>query len=264
MKLFTRFLPLTLVLIALVGCKKETFTGPSSEFLEVEEKNSSLVFHYSMTSNPASGSTGYDYFTMLLNQYDSTEVLATMTFGGLGGANNDAVFLEHVDTFNFVTIPYFQGNYDSVSMVNVGDKISSHSSKVVIANAAYQLQFEPNQIIINTTTQFFQDVDQEDYYLSAYLIVDSIVAFQEGHPDLGSTVHRKSVVDVGRLQGHQIQYLGYPITAGGIDNGYKFNLQFVADRLPSWVDEDRISVALVITTRDSAGRPVFVNANTNH
>lgn len=252
---------LGLIALTLFGCEKDSIQGTSSTFITVEEVNSSLYFHYSMTANPASGGIGYTTFSNDIILYDSLNVLATVTLGDIGGANNDTVFTSHVDKFGFVTIPYYQRNLDSITMAAA---IWGHQNHIVMANAAYELEFEADKIIVNTTTEFFQIPTEDNYYLTAYIIVDSIVANQAGHPDGAATVHRKAVVDIGRPAGFEPQYLGYQITSGNVEAGYKFNLTFEADRLPGWTDTDQISVALLITTRDTNGRPVFVNANTNH
>ena len=99
-----------------------------------------------------------------------------------------------------------------------------------------------------------------------YVIVDSIVANQAGHPDGAATNHRKVVVDVGRIDGWpDPQYHGYKVATGIIEKGYRFNLTFEADRLATWTNDSLISVALVITTRNpGTGVPIFVNANTQH
>jgi len=257
------FTPLTLVFGALFlsGCVKDTISGSSSTFIPVEAKNSSLYFHYSVTTDPQSGTTGYNQFLTDLAAYDDTEVLATITLGDVGGANNDTIYDENTAMFGIVGVPFFQGNLDTF---NLAEATAIHNVEPVVANAAYELEFGASEITINTTTEFFQASSNEDFYLTPYLVVDSIVAFQEGHPDAGATNHRKVVVDVGRLNGHPARYLGYKVAGGTIDVGYKFNLQFTCERLPAWTDEDKISVALVLTKRDANGRPIFVNANTNH
>ena len=187
--------------------------------------------------------------------------MATITFGDVGGANNDTIFTSHLEKYNFFGVPYFQRNLDSIDM---DVAIAQHEFESVVADASYELEFEPDKIIIHTTTEFFQGEPLEAFYLTPYVIVDSLIAYQEGHPDLGSTAHRKVVVDIGRIYGVEPQYHGYKIADGNTDSGYKFNLTFEVDRLPSWTDEDQISMALVITKRDDNGNPIFVNASTQH
>lgn len=261
LKMYTIPSCLALFTLVLIGCNKDVIPGSSSNFISVEEKNSSLYFHYSATDNPSSGNVGYDSFALDLGLYDSTEVMATITLGDIGGANNDTIFTSHQEKYGFWGIPYFQRNLDSVDMATA---MALHSANPVVGNANYELEFQVDKILIHTTTQFFQPDPTATYYLTPYVIVDSIIANQAGHPDLGSTAHRKVVVDVGRLSGFEPQYHGYKVASTNIDNGYRLNLTFEVDRLPSWTNEDQISVALVLTTRDAADRPVFVNANTQH
>ena len=247
--------------MGLVGCNKDQINGTSSDFLTVEQKNSSLYFLYSATASAACGGVAFDSFALDMSLYDSLHVLATITFGDVGGANNDTVFTSHVEQYGFSGIPFYQRNLDSIDL---GVAIAMHESSPVVANANYKLEFEADRILIHTTTEFFQMEPTEKFYLTPYVIVDSLIAFQAGHPDLGSATHRKVVVDVGRLAGFEPQYHGYKIADGNTDSGYRFNLTFEVDRLPSWTNEDHISVALVITKRDASGRPIFVNANTLH
>ena len=253
---------LSSVLFLAFSCKKYSFNDhKQSDFLPVQKKNSSLIFNYAYTSSAYSGSTGYDLFNSYLEVYDSLQVLATITSGDIGGANNDTIFDSHSVTFGVSEPSSFHVNLDSASVSNT---IYAHTSSTVIANAAYALSLTPSSIIINTTTEFFEDVEGETFYLTPYLIVDSIVANQAGHPDGAMTNHRKNIVDVGRLSGYPVRYLGYKIASGKIQSGHRINLTFTADRLASWIDPEQISVVLVITKKDLLGNPVFVNASANY
>jgi hypothetical protein len=236
-------LAFVLMALCITGCTKETITGTSSMFLTVEEKNEVLYFHYSHVDSINSGNAGYTTFSAQLDSYDSLHVLATITGGLLDGSNNDTIYTSHMAQYGILTLPFYQSNL----------------------GAAYELNFDdPSKIVINTTTQFFEDLE-DSVFLSVYVIVDSIVANQAGHPDGASTIHRKVVADIGRLDGFNVpQYHGYKVASGVIEKGYKFNLTFEADRQPTWTDTSLISVGLVITTRDATGKPVFVNAHTQY
>lgn len=252
----------SLFALCITGCTKETITGTSSTFLTVAEKNEILYFHYSHVDTISSGDVGYTAFSAKLLAHDSLNVLATITGGNAGGANNDTIYTSHRSQYGILTLPFYQSNLGTLPFQQA---IINHTiSSTVVANAAYELNFDdPGKIIINTTTEFFDDV-QDSVFLSVYIIVDSIIANQAGHPDGTATTHRKVVADIGRLAGYAPQYHGYKVASGVIEKGYKFNLSFEADRLPSWTDSDQISVALVITTRDATGKPIFVNAHTQH
>lgn len=247
--------------LVFVNCKKFQFDeSTQSVFLPVEEKNSSALLHYSSTSSSNSGGTGYNQFLNYIDLYDSTEVLMTLTEGNVGGANNDTIFSANSAAFGIVTASVFRANLNAT----VASAIALHNSKEVTANASYSLEFTDSKIYISTTTKFFKESLNEEYFLTPYILVDSIVADQTGHPDGPLTNHRKVVVDVGRLKNYPVRYLGYEVASGQIDAGYQFNLSFEADRLPSWTDTEQISVALILTKRDVLGNIVFVNANTNH
>jgi hypothetical protein len=256
-------LALALVALCITGCTKETITGTSSSFLTVEEKNEVLYFHYSHVDSINSGDIGYTTFSAQLESYDSLHVLATITGGLLDGSNNDTIYTSHMAQYGILTLPFYQSNLGALPFQQA---IINHTqSSTVVANAAYELNFDdPSKIVINTTTQFFEDLE-DSVFLSVYVIVDSIVANQAGHPDGASTIHRKVVADIGRLDGFNVpKYHGYKVASGVIEKGYKFNLTFEADRQPTWTDTSLISVGLVITTRDATGKPVFVNAHTQH
>lgn len=245
-----------------VACKKYSFDeSGEGDFLEVEEENSSLLFHYSSTSDTSCGSSGYDLFNTFMNLYDSTDALATLTFGNVSGGNNDTIYEAHTKAFGVLDASTFQANLFSSG---IPETLISHRKQPVIANANCKLTVGSSSITINTTTEFFQNLEGEDYYLTPYIVVDSLLAPQEGHPDTPLTYHRKVVVDVARLPNFPVRYLGYKIASGSINKGYKVNLQFEAYRHPNWSNSDHISVILLLTKKDANGSTVFVNANTNY
>jgi len=248
------------------SCEKQVLSGNSSTFIPVPKENSSLRILYTSPQSTFCGTNAFPQFDAELAAYDSTEVLFKIAPANFGGGDSDTIFEElanafgFIDQFGFVTIPKFQTNFDT--LLSLPGAVGTHNTEEVIANAAYELLLTPTTITINTTTEFFADTEG-DYYLAAYVVVDSIVAGQAGHVDDPNTIHRKTLVDIGRPPGYDPQYLGYRVTTGPVEVGYKFNLQFEVPRNPAWPD-DQISVALVLSTRDDNGRPVFVNANTNH
>ena len=245
-----------------IQCKKYQYDeGLESDFLEVEEKNSSVLFHYSSTTSANSGGTGYTQFTDYLNDFDSTDVLLTFTEGPIGGGENDTIFAANSDAFNVQNTSTFHTNFASGT---VSSKVSSHRNKTTLVNANYELDITDTKINIKTTTKFFQESSGETFFLTPYVLVDSIVGNQTGHPDGASTNHRKVAVDVGRIINFPVRYLGYEVASGNINAGYQFNKSFVVQRRPEWTDPDQISVALILTKRTPSGAIVFVNANTNH
>lgn len=246
--------------LVLVSCKKETIETTSSSFLSVEKKNSSFLVKQTGTWCPPCGGWGFTTFQNHIDAYGDTEVLGACVSGGMGGGNNEEIFDAFGTAFDINATPTFHGNFGQTIS---GALISEHANSPVVVNANYQLTFEGDKMKIKTTTEFFQDVTG-DYYLTPYIIVDNIVANQSGHPDGANTKHKKSIMDVARINGvDNPEYFGYKVAAGTIRAGYKVNLEFEADKLSNWVNDD-ISIGLVITQRDSNGKPTFVNAYTKH
>lgn len=246
--------------ITLSSCKKEELEGSASSFLEVEKKNSSFLLKHTGTWCAPCGGWGFTTFQTHLDNYGATEVLAADVSGNLAGANNEIIFDAFADAFDISATPTFHGNFGQPISSNL---VNAHRESEVVVNANYELKFEGDKIIVNTTTEFFKDVSGTDYYLTPYIIVDNIVANQAGHADGANTVHKKSIVDVANPAGFDPEIFGYVVAGGDVRAGYKVNLEFEADRLASWNDAD-ISVALILSTRDASGNPVFVNAFTKH
>ncbi len=243
------------------SCEKQVFsTGNESDFIEVPEKNSSLIYHFSSTTSANSGSVGYDQFTDYLDLYDSAHVLVTLTEGNVGNANNDTIFAANSAAYGVLSTSTFLTNFGS----SVATQISMQEGAPVVVNAAYELELTPTKIIVNTTTEFFKDNVGDEFFLTPYIVVDSLVADQTGHPDGPATNHRKVVTEVARLKNYPVRYLGYSIASGEVYAGQRFNLKFEAERSSDWIDPEQISVALILTKKDASGNITYVNANTNH
>ncbi len=246
--------------LAFSSCKKSELDGESSDFLEVEETNSSFLVKHTGTWCGPCGGWGFTTFQSHIDNYGDTEVLAASVSGSLGGANNEMIFDAFGDAFDLSATPTFFGNFDGT----IGSAlIDAHKDAEVLVNSNYELEFVGDKIIVKTTTEFFKDLSGTDYYLSPFIVVDNIIAEQAGHPDGANTSHKKSLVDVANPVGFNPEVFGYLVAGGDIRDGYRVNLEFEATRLAAWNDAD-ISVALVLTTRDINGEPVFVNANTKH
>lgn len=249
------------VIAASVSCKKYSFVESNeSTFLEVEEVNSSILFHYSSTEDLDAGSSGFNQFANYLNYYDSTDALGTLTIGNVGVANNDTLFQAHTAAFGVLDSNTFHANFFATGITST---IANHRSSVVYANAACDLTVGSSTLTLNTTTEFFQPSEGVDYYITPYIVVDSILAPQAGHPDSPMTYHRKVIVDVARLPGYPVRYLGYKIAGGDIFKGHRVNLTFEAPRVASWTNPEHISVILLIT-KQTDGITTFVNASTNY
>lgn len=259
-----RIAPVALFVLGTVGltsCKKEVVVeGTSSDFLTVEQKNSSFLLKHTGTWCGPCGGWGFTNFQGQIDTYGDTEVLAATVSGSLGGANNEFFFDAYADAFDISATPTFHGNFGQTTS---GQLVSDHQAAAVVANSNYEMTIEGGKIKVKTTTQFFQDLSGETFYIAPYIIVDGIVADQAGHPDGANTVHKKSLVDIATPAGLEKDAFGYKVASGDIRNGYRVNLNCEADFISTW-DESKVSVAIVITKRDPAGNPVFVNAFTKH
>ena len=264
LKTITRIVPIAvLFLVATAGltsCKKEIVVdGTSSDFLEVEQTNSSLIMKHTGTWCGPCGGWGFTNFQGQIDTYGNTEVLAATVSGSLGGANNEFFFDAFANALSLSATPTFHSNFGQTTN---GQLVTDHKEAPVVVNGNYDISFDAGKIKVKTTTKFFQDASG-DYYLAPYIIVDGIVADQAGHPDGANTVHKLSLVDIAAPQGQEKEAFGYKIAAGDIRNGYRVNLDVESDLDPSW-DQSKISVAMVYTKRDGSGNPVFVNAFTQH
>lgn len=247
--------------VGLTSCKKEVIVdGTSSDFLEVEQTNSSFLVKHTGTWCGPCGGWGFTNFQSQIDAYGDTEVLLATVSGSLGGTNNEFFFDAFANALSISATPTFHANFGQTTS---GQLVTDHKEAAVVANSNYELTIEGGKIKVNTTTKFFQDLSDEDYYIAPYIVVDGIIANQAGHPDGANTAHKKSLVDIATPVGLDKEAFGYKIASGDIRNGYRVNLNFEADFNSSW-DESNVSVAIVITKRDGSGNPVFVNAFTKH
>ncbi|GAB5417355.1 MAG: hypothetical protein Crog4KO_29370 [Crocinitomicaceae bacterium] len=247
--------------VGLTSCKKEVIVeGTSSDFLEVEQTNSSFLVKHTGTWCGPCGGWGFTNFQSQIDTYGDTEVMAATVSGSLGGANNEFFFDAFANALSISATPTFHGNFGQTTS---GLLVNDHKAAPVVVNSNYEMTIEGGKINVKTTTEFFQKVSGEDYYLAPYIIVDGIVANQTGHPDGANTVHKLSLVDIATPVGVDKEAFGYKIASGDIREGYRVNLNCEADFNAAW-DESKVSVALVITKRDGSGNPVFVNAFTKH
>mmetsp|Transcript_9996 Transcript_9996/g.13594 ORF Transcript_9996/g.13594 Transcript_9996/m.13594 type:complete len:268 (+) Transcript_9996:35-838(+) len=245
----------------LTSCNKEVIVeGTSSEFLEVEQTNSSFLVKHTGTWCAPCGGWGFTNFQSQIDTYGDTEVLAATVSGSLGGANNEFFFDAFANAFSISATPTFHGN---LGQTTSGQLVNDHKAAPVVVNSNYEMTIEGGKINVTTTTEFFQKVSGEDYYIAPYILVDGIVAQQAGHPDGANTEHKLSIVDIATPVGVDKEAFGYKIASGEIRDGYRVNLNCEADFNAAW-DESKVSVAIVITKRDGSGNPVFVNAFTKH
>lgn len=248
--------------IGVVSCKKEELTPTNSDYLSVEKKNASFIVKHTGTWCAPCGGWGFTQFQTYIDNFGDTEVLAASVSGSMGIGNNETIFGMFADTLDITSTPTFHMNLGQD--VNASSINAHRDSADVKVNSNYSLSIDGTNMKIKTTTEFFEASSGVEYYITPYIIVDGIVANQEGHPDGANTVHKKSLMDVAKIPGvEETNYFGYKFAAGEIEKGYKVNLEFESTFNTAWGAEN-VSIALVITTKDANGDPVFVNAYTKH
>ena len=243
-----------MVALAFVSCKKES-TELITPGLEVSEKNSVLIAKHTWTGCGPCGGWGYTNFESLMTNYPD-EVHVSFTRGNLGGLLNQQIYDFIKDTFNIDGgTPTFHNNLQDL---NVSDAQSYMDSEGVVMNANYEMEIIGEKIKLNTTTKFFRDTEGT-YLLAPYLIVDSIVAPQSGHPDTPNTHHHKVAVNIAKpLNELDADFRGYPIAHGELRDGHYVNLEFEVTIDPSWSPEN-ISFALMMFKEKDNGVMEFVN-----
>lgn len=142
------------------------------------------------------------------------------------------------------------------------NSIFEHLQAPTIINGNYEVVFQDDDIIINTTTKFFTQFEGE-VYLAPFIVVDGLVGYQYGHSDSPNTVHNRYVADVAapinRTVDDKFEW-GYMISAGVVKEGHHVNMAFKASKKPHW-EQENISVAIVYFRKAGNGF-YFVNAFT--
>ena len=253
-------------LMVVSSCEKKKLGEgeTSSPFLTVEKKNMSFIQKYSGTWCAPCGGWGFTTFASLIDQFGTTDAFGAVVSGDMAGADNESIFDAHATMYGsaITGTPTFLCNMQVTQATSA--MVEGHRSAPVVAGANYELSLEATKIKFKTTTQFFTASEGKDYYLFPYVIVDGIVADQAGNAAGAATVHKKTIVTVANLAGMlENSTQGYKIASGEIRENYKVNLDFETNRLASWPDA-KISVVLVIATKNSSGKFVFVNAYTKH
>jgi hypothetical protein len=245
-------------IFALSACKKASTEAPTTT-LDVEEKNAVLIAKHTWTGCGPCGDWGFNTFESL-TQNNPDEVLVAFTLGNLGGYNNTAIYDFMQNTFEIPNAtPTFHNNLDETLSVSEAKQIME--TKGVVANANYEMKIENGSIKLKTTTKFFQDA-QGTYRLAPYLILDGIIAYQNGHPDGANTEHHRVAIDIAKPTTiAQPDFHGYRIAEGSIESGYTVNLDCEVAADPSW-DPAKISFALLIFRENENGSYSLVNSFT--
>jgi hypothetical protein len=193
-------------------------------------------------------------------------------------AKDIAVGMAFKDAFSEAQAPYGNFLFDEVGpMFDLGNSVPTtfqnfnaafpssimeHIDSAVFVNGNYEIEFNGNQMTINTTTKFFRDYGGE-VFLAPYIIVDSLVGYQNGHPDSPETVHTRYVADIAYPSSRDAEAKfewGYLVSAGYVDKGHTVNLQFTAEKRDHWKNHN-ISVGMVYFKKVGT-KFVFFNAFT--
>jgi len=257
MKRTLLLLPL-LGVFALASCKKVSTEEPT-ETLTVEKKNSVLIAKHTWTGCGPCGGWGFNNFDNLMTN-EPNEVHIAFKRGNVGPYDNNAIYDFFQDEFGIPgATPTFHNNLDA--QLSVGQARTIMDGIGVVANANYEMVRDGNTVKLNTTTQFFQDVEGT-FTIAPYLILDNLIANQAGHPDGANTAHKKVPVDIAKPLGvAQPNYYGYTIAEGSVKNGYKVNLECEV-AVDASIPTDDISFALMIFRNHGDGTYSLVNTFT--
>lgn len=246
-----------MVMSSLLACRKTTKMEPTDN-LTVDEKNMAVIAKRTATWCGPCGSSGFPMFENLKAQYGDNAVY--MAWKDAFVSDEGSQLFDTVGpAFNLGNaVPTFFVNFQKVwndSMV-----LAHLNADYVIANSNYDMTVEGDRVLLKTTTQFFTDVDGI-YYIAPYMIVDNIVGYQNGHPDENNTIHPSYVAKIAKpVTLNNKSDFGYQITSDGASRGLTVNLEFEAERSPTWNARD-ISFALIIFKKQSWGLE-FINAFT--
>ncbi len=255
-----KLLVLSMFSLAFVACKKETSNLQTTPTLDVEMKNMGV---YGVRTATWCGPCG--------NSMNGTHQI----FENVKGY---AVAMSFKDAFSEAQSPYGNYLFDKVTeMFDLGNSvptsfqnfnadfpasINEHLDTTVILGGNYEIEFNGNEMTINTTTKFFMDYSGE-VFVAPFIIVDNIVGYQNGHPDSPNTVHKKYVADIAlpttRLPENKYEW-GYLVSYGMVKNGHTVNLKFTAQKNANWANNN-ISIGLIYY-RKVGDRFKFLNAFT--
>jgi hypothetical protein len=171
----------------------------------------------------------------------------------------DVLFDKLPGMFEIATsVPTLFQNFNAAAPATIAEHLESE----VILNGNYEIIFNGNEMTINTTTKFFKEY-LGDVYLAPFIIVDSLVGYQNQHPNSPQTVHMKYVADVAfpssRTSGSKYEW-GYLVSTGVVKKGHQVNLQFKAEKRDHWKNHN-ISVGMVYF-RKMGEKFIFLNAFT--
>ncbi len=245
--------------LTLVACRK-TSSMEETQSLTVSEQNMSAMGKVTATWCGPCGSWGFPKFAGYETDYAGKAVFMAFKDNLIPGGRSEDLYSKVGDMFKMDVsgVPTFWVNFKKGA--SEATAVAEHNSSPVIVNSNYDLSVSGNKVNLKTTTKFFKSVEGE-YLLAPYMIVDGIVAPQNGHPDTPNTTHHKFVADVAKpTTTSTVKNWGYKIGSGKIKAGHTVTLEFEADRDPSWNASD-ISFGLIMV-KEQGDSLVFVNAFT--
>lgn len=246
--------------IALFSCKKESSNLEPTPTLDVQEKNMGV---YAVRTATWCGPCGSSLNNTQNNFEESKDIAVGMAFK---------------DAFSEAQSPYGNFLFDQVdAMFDVGNSVPTsfqnfnadfpssvmqHIDSAVVVNGNYEIEFNGNEMTINTTTKFFKNYLGE-VYMAPFIIVDSLVGHQNDHPDTPETVHTRYVADIAipsnRSEEAKFEW-GYMVSSDMAKAGHVVNLQFKAQKRDHWKNHN-ISVGMIYFKKVGE-KFVFFNAFT--
>jgi hypothetical protein len=235
---------LPVLALVVFSCKKESSDLETTPTLQVEKKNMGVYAVRTATwCGPCGGSLNNTQ-TIFENVKGYGVAMAFKdAFGEAQAPYGNNLFDKVPDMFGIATsVPTSFQNFNAV----IPASINEHVDAIVVANGNYEIEFNGNELIINTTTKFFTDYSG-DVYLAPYIIVDSLTGYQNDHPDSPETIHMKYAADIAYPNNRDLESKfewGYLVSSGMVKNGYTVNLKFKAEKRDHWKNHN-ISIGMI-------------------
>lgn len=225
--------------------KKETSGLEESQLLEVEKKNMGVQGLLTATwCGPCGGALDNSHMNMLngLEAGMAVPLVFKDAFSGASGAHGDMGNALYSYYYSLLEASGVPTNFQNFNDNSVGE----HLQAPVILNGNYIIDFNGNDMLIRTTTEFFDDFTG-DIHVVPFIVVSNLVGSQVGHSDSPETVHHYYVADVAypsSMEPEDKTHLGYRLSAGDMRAGQRINMEFVATKKPHW-SNNNIEIGLV-------------------
>lgn len=251
--------------IFFIACKKEFSSEIETPTLEVVPENKSVIAKRTATWCGPCGGYGFDAFESFKNAYGDKAVFMAFK-DAFRDTNNlvvspygDDLFQIVRDLFDITSgTPRFFYNFEHEGL-DASGYVYPHSEADVVVNGNYDFEIAEEEIILNTTFEFFQEVDG-DYYVTPFLMLDDIIGFQNGHDDNMFTVHDVFVAGIAQPKGFEqdLDKWFFPMANGKLRQNHKKNLSFYIEHDERWAKEN---ISFVLVMWEKVGNNFrFVNA----